>query len=113
MLRCVMITLAGMVYTSTAFFAAGKCAQALLRPRPTAALVSLAHSQLRLMASASRPPNNNREALTGERAGWRKRKVALVVGYVGTGYYGLQFNANTPHLPTIEGEIENALFKYV
>jgi hypothetical protein len=68
-------------------------------------------SPLRMMSSVTRPSNPNREALTGERAGWKKRKVALVVGYVGTGYHGLQFNQKMAHLPTIEGEVEDALFR--
>lgn len=44
-----------------------------------------------------------------------KRKVALVGGYVGTGYYGLQMDPNklnTPNfLPTIENEYRMALTK--
>ncbi|KAK9460514.1 pseudouridine synthase [Lipomyces oligophaga] len=37
-----------------------------------------------------------------------KRKVACLIGYCGTGYYGMQFN---PPLRTIEGDIFNAMVK--
>lgn len=102
MLLRVMVVLATMASATRAFLAAGKCPKALLGARS---------SPLRAMSSVTRPMNPNREPLTGERARWKKRKVALVVGYVGTGYYGLQFNQRMAHLPTIEGEIEDALFR--
>jgi tRNA pseudouridine38-40 synthase len=37
-----------------------------------------------------------------------KRKIVLWVGYLGTGYKGLQKNRS---VPTLEGELENALYK--
>ena len=37
-----------------------------------------------------------------------KRKVALVVSYVGTNYYGLQMDKNSS-LPTVESTLESAL----
>jgi len=40
---------------------------------------------------------------------WPKRKVALVIGYVGTKYSGLQLNDNP--IPSIEFVLENALYK--
>lgn len=39
-----------------------------------------------------------------------KRNVALHVGYVGTAYTGLQANRELPHLATIEGVLEKAIF---
>jgi tRNA pseudouridine(38-40) synthase len=44
--------------------------------------------------------------------GTLKRKVALVGGYIGTGYHGLQINHNDPDaIPTIENEFRKALTK--
>lgn len=40
--------------------------------------------------------------------GWVKKKVALVFGYVGKNYHGLQMI--DPSINTIEREIESALF---
>lgn len=37
-----------------------------------------------------------------------KRKVALVAGYLGTGYHGVQLNKD---VPTIEHELREAIFK--
>lgn len=37
---------------------------------------------------------------------WEKRRCALLLGFVGTGYHGFQ---NNPDVPTIEGKLENAL----
>lgn len=39
----------------------------------------------------------------------KKRRVAIVIGFLGTKYLGMQFNSNVQ--PTIEGELEMALFK--
>lgn len=39
-----------------------------------------------------------------------KKRVALVVGYVGTRYHGLQDNKN-PSWPTIEQHLEEALYQ--
>ncbi|KAG9397045.1 tRNA pseudouridine synthase [Carpediemonas membranifera] len=38
-----------------------------------------------------------------------KRMVAVMIGYVGTGYYGLQIQEGPDGLPTIEGEVFKAL----
>ena len=40
--------------------------------------------------------------------GWKKKTVALVFGYVGTDYHGLQMI--DPAVKTIEREVENALY---
>ena len=40
--------------------------------------------------------------------GWKKKKVALVVGYNGSNYHGLQLV--DPELNTIEKRLEEALF---
>ena len=37
---------------------------------------------------------------------WEKRRCALLLGFVGTGYHGFQ---NNPDVPTIEGKLEHAL----
>ena len=42
-------------------------------------------------------------------SGWKKRKVALVFGFIGKDYKGLQMI--DPTIPTIEREVEGALFK--
>uniref|UniRef100_A0A2P2Q5A7 tRNA pseudouridine synthase n=1 Tax=Rhizophora mucronata TaxID=61149 RepID=A0A2P2Q5A7_RHIMU len=42
---------------------------------------------------------------------FRKKKVVLRVGYVGTDYRGLQKQLDEHSLPTIEGELEHALYK--
>ncbi|RHY73374.1 hypothetical protein DYB30_008432 [Aphanomyces astaci] len=41
----------------------------------------------------------------------RKVKVALVTGYTGTGYHGVQIQENAVDVPTIEHEVRAALFK--
>ena len=40
----------------------------------------------------------------------KKKKVAIMVGYIGTGYYGLQMQSN-PNFPTIEPLIIDAIYK--
>ena len=40
-----------------------------------------------------------------------KRKMALVISYVGANYLGIQMDLNAMHLPTIEKELELALYK--
>ena len=40
-----------------------------------------------------------------------KRKMAMVLSYVGSNYYGLQMDVNTTHLPTVELQITTALLK--
>lgn len=40
---------------------------------------------------------------------WRKRKVALVLGYIGTNYYGLQYQSIG--FPTIESVLEDCLYR--
>ncbi|KAL3631790.1 hypothetical protein CASFOL_024774 [Castilleja foliolosa] len=42
---------------------------------------------------------------------FRKKKVAMRVGYVGSDYRGLQIQRDQPGLSTIEGELEKAIFK--
>lgn len=57
------------------------------------------------------PTTDNTEAETQTS---KKRKVALVVGYIGTGYYGLQYHTNPiKRVPTIEEDVEAALYWYV
>ena len=40
------------------------------------------------------------------RSSWKKRRVAIVLGYIGTNYRGLQLN---PDFPSIEKEVMRAL----
>ena len=40
-----------------------------------------------------------------------KRKMAMVVSYVGSAYYGLQMDVNSTHLPTVELQLTTALRK--
>ncbi|KAE8722742.1 hypothetical protein F3Y22_tig00013680pilonHSYRG00012 [Hibiscus syriacus] len=42
---------------------------------------------------------------------FRKKKVVMRVGYVGTGYRGLQLQRDEHELSTIEKELETAIFK--
>ncbi|PIN09232.1 Pseudouridylate synthase [Handroanthus impetiginosus] len=42
---------------------------------------------------------------------FRKKKVIMRVGYVGSDYRGLQIQRDEPALSTIEGELEKAIFK--
>ncbi|WOG95117.1 hypothetical protein DCAR_0314419 [Daucus carota subsp. sativus] len=42
---------------------------------------------------------------------FRKKKVVMRVGYIGTDYRGLQKQPDQPSLSTIEGELEIALYK--
>jgi tRNA pseudouridine(38-40) synthase len=54
------------------------------------------------------PSENSQSEETKEK--WPKRKIALVMGYVGTKYSGLQMDANST-LVTIESELEKSLHK--
>ena len=56
-----------------------------------------------------RSTNSNAEVGDGQ-ARWLKRKMALVVSFVGSNYAGLQMNFN-PKLSTIETELEKSLHK--
>lgn len=40
-----------------------------------------------------------------------KRKVAIVVGYVGTKFHGWQQSSDAQNVRTVEGELETALWK--
>ncbi|KAL7081940.1 hypothetical protein ACP275_14G069700 [Erythranthe tilingii] len=42
---------------------------------------------------------------------FRKKKVVMRVGYVGSDYKGLQIQRDQPEFSTIEGELENAIYK--
>ncbi|KAL3850547.1 hypothetical protein ACJIZ3_012429 [Penstemon smallii] len=42
---------------------------------------------------------------------FRKKKVVMRVGYVGSDYRGLQIQRDQPELSTIEGELEKAIFR--
>ncbi|KAJ0261869.1 putative tRNA pseudouridine synthase [Hirschfeldia incana] len=42
---------------------------------------------------------------------YRKKKVVIRIGYVGTDYRGLQIQRDDPSLKTIEGELEVAIYK--
>jgi hypothetical protein len=57
----------------------------------------------RVNDSACQELNKNRKI------GWKKKKVAVVFGYVGKGYSGLQMI--DPAVRTIEREVEEALFQ--
>ena len=68
------------------------------RYRSTISLFS--SNVMHLWSTTPAPPNEERSYV--------KRKVALVCGFVGSKYYGLQFNSSVP-LPTIEQDIIHAL----
>ncbi|XP_027091020.1 putative tRNA pseudouridine synthase [Coffea arabica] len=55
-------------------------------------------------SSSASPPQNKWEP-------FRKKKVVMRVGYVGSDYRGLQMQRDEHALPTIEGELEKALHK--
>ncbi|KAJ4764266.1 tRNA pseudouridine synthase [Rhynchospora pubera] len=59
--------------------------------------------------SSSLPTSNDQEGLRWEP--FRKKKVVMRVGYVGTDYRGLQIQRAINELLTIEGELETAIFK--
>ncbi|GFZ01722.1 pseudouridine synthase family protein [Actinidia rufa] len=62
--------------------------------------------------TSPRPPSD--DAVHLHAAKWtpfRKKKVVMRVGYVGTDYRGLQMQRDEHSLSTIEEELENAIFK--
>ncbi|CAF1699617.1 hypothetical protein HID58_051683 [Brassica napus] len=67
----------------------------LIRATPTFA---------RFSSSAASTPSEKWES-------YRKKKVVIRIGYVGTDYRGLQIQRDDPSLKTIEGELEVAIYK--
>ncbi len=55
------------------------------------------------------PPINT--LAPGANTDLKKVKVAMVLGYIGSNYHGLQYNPGEKAPPTIEKEVERALFK--
>ncbi|XP_065880404.1 putative tRNA pseudouridine synthase [Euphorbia lathyris] len=80
-----------------------------LSPRFTLLLSSYAlqsHHDLALL-----PSDTSAHILTKKWESFRKKKVVLRVGYVGTDYRGLQKQLDEHSTSTIEEELENAIFK--
>ncbi|PSS09534.1 TRNA pseudouridine synthase [Actinidia chinensis var. chinensis] len=62
--------------------------------------------------TSPRPPSNDAVHLHASKwTPFRKKKVVMRVGYVGTDYRGLQMQRDEHSLSTIEEELENAIFK--
>ncbi|ESQ51585.1 hypothetical protein EUTSA_v10016529mg [Eutrema salsugineum] len=57
------------------------------------------------------PSNNSGQLLADKWESYRKKKVVIRIGYVGTDYRGLQIQRDDPALKTIEGELEVAIYK--
>ncbi|KFK24515.1 hypothetical protein AALP_AAs65934U000500 [Arabis alpina] len=55
--------------------------------------------------------NNSDHFLADKWESYRKKKVVIRIGYVGTDYRGLQIQRDEPALKTIEGELEVAIYK--
>ncbi|CAK9162428.1 unnamed protein product [Ilex paraguariensis] len=61
--------------------------------------------------SAPDPPNPSLNLTSDKWESFRKKKVVMRVGYVGTDYRGLQLQRDEHSLSTIEAELEKAIFK--
>lgn len=72
----------------------------LIRATPTFA---------RFSSSAASTPSDH--SLPDKWESYRKKKVVIRIGYVGTDYRGLQIQRDDPSLKTIEGELEVAIYK--
>ncbi|CAN0547534.1 unnamed protein product [Ectocarpus sp. 8 AP-2014] len=57
------------------------------------------------------PPPTLYDADGNELSKPTKRKVAIVVGYVGTAFHGWQQSTDAQNVRTVEGELETALWK--
>ncbi|XP_020273165.1 putative tRNA pseudouridine synthase [Asparagus officinalis] len=60
---------------------------------------------------SSLSPNDREEGSQTRWESFRKKKVVMRVGYVGTDYKGLQKQPHEDPLSTIEGELEHAIYK--
>jgi len=63
----------------------------------------------RALRVASPPTEQSQLGMSGEKKS--KRKLGLVIGYLGTAYRGLQINREHAGLPTVEQVLEEAMFK--
>ncbi|XP_034688518.1 putative tRNA pseudouridine synthase isoform X3 [Vitis riparia] len=62
-------------------------------------------------SSSSTVTESNPDQSVQKWESFRKKKVVMRVGYVGTNYRGLQMQRDESSLSTIEGELETAVFK--
>ncbi|CAA7037945.1 unnamed protein product [Microthlaspi erraticum] len=77
--------------------------------RVTPALVRISSSAAFQQSTSLSPSSSNNLADKWE--SYRKKKVVIRIGYVGTDYRGLQIQRDDPALKTIEGELEVAIHK--
>ncbi|KAJ0979238.1 hypothetical protein J5N97_014712 [Dioscorea zingiberensis] len=87
----------------------------LLFPNPTSRIPTSPHflgrsASIRVFCSSSSSPSSTE---LGERRweSFRKKKVVMRVGYVGTDYRGLQMQRDVHALSTIEAELESAIHR--
>ncbi|EOA26938.1 hypothetical protein CARUB_v10023036mg [Capsella rubella] len=80
--------------------------------RATPALVRFSSSAATLQpSSTSLSPSSSDHFLADKWESYRKKKVVIRIGYVGTDYRGLQIQRDDPAIKTIEGELEVAIYK--
>ncbi|XP_010510379.1 PREDICTED: putative tRNA pseudouridine synthase [Camelina sativa] len=77
--------------------------------RVTPALVRFSSSAATFQPSSC--SNSSDQILSDKWESYRKKKVVIRIGYVGTDYRGLQIQRDDPSLKTIEGELEVAIYK--
>ncbi|XP_078160468.1 pseudouridine synthase family protein [Carex rostrata] len=80
-----------------------------LSPKPRFWTVQCSSSLASTSDSTSLPTDTSEEGLKWE--SFRKKKVVMRIGYVGTDYRGLQVQRDINELSTIEGVLETAIFK--
>ncbi|CAN8315358.1 unnamed protein product [Cochlearia groenlandica] len=80
-------------------------------------LIRVTPSFTRFTTSASFPPSTSLSPSSSDISvadkweSYRKKKVLIRIGYVGSDYRGLQIQRDDPSLKTIEGELEVAIYK--
>ncbi|CAA0373523.1 unnamed protein product [Arabidopsis thaliana] len=79
--------------------------------RVTPALLRSSSSAAFQPSSTSLSPPSSDNFLADKWESYRKKKVVIRIGYVGTDYRGLQIQRDDPSIKTIEGELEVAIYK--
>lgn len=71
------------------------------------------HSSILCHMSKSRNYNWTPSNETTEKTDktFSKKKVALIIGFIGSNYYGLQYNNDIEKFPTVESKLEMALYR--